>query len=80
MGIKEVAEINDGWIEELKNDKGYYEFLMYEPFTDQYWQERTKIVFCNINAYCVKDYDVFSKGDYILSWKIFEHISVQNKY
>jgi hypothetical protein len=50
MSLKDVQEINDGWIEELKND-GYYEFYTNEPFSVEYWYEKYKIVFCNINTF-----------------------------
>jgi hypothetical protein len=67
MSLKDVQEINDGWIEELKND-GYYEFYTNEPFSEEYWYEKYKIVFCNINVYGYIQPDDY----YSLSWKIFE--------
>jgi hypothetical protein len=70
MSKEKVGIINDRWIAQMKDDN-YYEFFMYEPFTDQYWSEKYKVIFCNINAYGVKAYDFQNEG-YILPWNIFE--------
>jgi hypothetical protein len=67
MSKEKVWEINDGWRDELK-ENGYHEFYMNEPFSEEYWKEKYKIVFCNVNHYGYND----PEDDYALSWKLFE--------
>jgi hypothetical protein len=45
--IELVRLINSKWFTELEKDKDL-EIVMYEPFTDEYWKEEYKIVFCNL--------------------------------
>jgi hypothetical protein len=47
-GIELVREINDEWIAALKAEDQDLCYLMYEPFADEYWTEKYKIVFCNL--------------------------------
>lgn len=65
MGKKELDEINDGWDDEMIND-GYHQFMTYQPFTENYWDQNTKIVFCNLETYDetlsgVLDLEVYKK-------------------
>ena len=45
--IELVRKINSQWLNELKNEGGFYGLLMNEPFFDKYWAQKYKIVFCN---------------------------------
>jgi len=52
--MEKIREINNEWItaleeeeKDLPNDKKL-RILMYEPFTDQYWKQKYKIVLCNL--------------------------------
>lgn len=65
MGKNELYEINDGWDFEMIND-GYHQFMTYQPFTDEYWNQKNKIVFCNLESYDetlsgVLDLEVYKK-------------------
>jgi hypothetical protein len=77
MSREEVREINDEWAKDLKEDGSYYAFYMFEPFSDAYWTEQYKIVFCNINTHgynvpqnaeAKKEFDQTP----VLIWEIFE--------
>jgi hypothetical protein len=46
-GIELVREINAEWIKSLEEDDTL-RILVYEPFTDEYWNEKYKIVWCNL--------------------------------
>ena len=46
-GIELVRKINHDWLKELEKDPSLG-ILMYEPFTDEYWKEKYKIVLCNL--------------------------------
>lgn len=46
-GIEAIREINNKWYNELKSDTNL-ELVMYEPFTNDYWAEKYKIVLCNL--------------------------------
>jgi hypothetical protein len=48
-GIELVRSINREWLAELENDKTLC-ILMDEPFTDDYWTEKYKIVLCNLES------------------------------
>jgi hypothetical protein len=50
-GIELVRAINHEWLEELEKDESLYGILMNEPFTDEYWEEKYKIVLCNLEGY-----------------------------
>lgn len=65
MGKRKLDEINDGWDEEMIYD-GYQIFATYQPFTDDYWNQKIKIVFCNLESYDeslngVLDLDVYKR-------------------
>jgi hypothetical protein len=48
-GIELVREINNEWVVELEEDPDLRNsILVYEPFTDEYWTEKYKIVWCNL--------------------------------
>ena len=56
MGIKELREINRKWGKMLYDDYvneylDYDTYWDYEPFTEAYWSQKHKIVFCNIEPY-----------------------------
>jgi hypothetical protein len=46
-----VSKINRDWLAELEKDTSLYGILMNEPFSDEYWSEKYKIVFCNLETY-----------------------------
>ena len=46
-GLELVKEINAEWYFELQKDSSLG-ILMYEPFSEQYWTEKYKIVLCNL--------------------------------
>jgi hypothetical protein len=46
-----VKAINRDWLSELEKDSSLYGILMNEPFSDDYWSEKYKIVFCNLESY-----------------------------
>jgi hypothetical protein len=78
MSKEEVRAINDGWANELKEDGSYDAFYMYEPFSDDYWKEDYKIVFCNTNPYGENvPQDLLAKKEFeetpVLIWEIFEN-------
>ncbi len=65
MGRKELNTINDIWTEEMEND-GYHQFMIYEPFSEDYWKQDVKIVLCNLETYDesvtgILDIDIFKK-------------------
>jgi hypothetical protein len=77
MSREEIRGINDGWADELKDDGSYDAFYMYEPFSDAYWTEKYKIVFCNTNPHGDNvPQDPIAKKDFdqtpVLIWEIFE--------
>jgi hypothetical protein len=47
-GIELVREINNEWLVSLEGEDPTLRYLMYEPFTDGYWAEKYKIVWCNL--------------------------------
>ena len=57
MSIEEVREINKAWEQFFQdiydpNENGdYTSYWHYEPFSDGYWNEKQKIVFCNVEAH-----------------------------
>jgi hypothetical protein len=46
-----VKAINRDWLTELEKDTSLCGILMNEPFSDEYWSENYKIVFCNLESY-----------------------------
>jgi hypothetical protein len=46
-----VKTINRNWLMELERDTSLFGILMNEPFSDEYWLEKYKIVFCNLESY-----------------------------
>jgi hypothetical protein len=48
---KLVETINQNWFAELEKDTSLFGILMNEPFSDEYWLEKYKIVFCNLESY-----------------------------
>jgi hypothetical protein len=46
-----IKAINRDWLSELEKDRSLYGILMNEPFSDEYWSEKYKIVFCNLESY-----------------------------
>jgi hypothetical protein len=50
-GIELVREINQKWLAKLEEDKSLYGILMNEPFSNDYWTEKYKIVLCNLESY-----------------------------
>ena len=47
--IKKVKEINQEWIKELEEDPQLKQLiLVYEPFSEDYWKEKYKIVWYNL--------------------------------
>jgi hypothetical protein len=46
-GIEKVREINQEWIKQNEEDPQLCT-LVYEPFTEEYWAEKYKIVWCNL--------------------------------
>jgi hypothetical protein len=77
MSKEEVLAINEKWTDELIND-GYdvdvsNGFFINEPFSEEYWNEKIKIVFCNVSAYGYPPED-----DHVFSWKIFEKSLIGN--
>jgi hypothetical protein len=77
MSKEKVRCINDEWADDIKRDGSYYEFYMYEPFSDAYWAEKRKIVFCNTNPYGYNvPQDPIAKKEFdqtpVLIWEIFE--------
>jgi hypothetical protein len=51
MAIEQVREINREWEAHLIDCEYSKSFWLNEPFSDDYWREKYKIVFCNLEAY-----------------------------
>jgi len=56
MSIEEVREINHKWdeilLQDVKDDLLEADTIWdYEPFSDDYWNQKTKIVLCNFEQY-----------------------------
>jgi len=49
-GIEKVRKINEEWLTELEKEKDLHGILMNEPFSDDYWKEKYKIVMCNLES------------------------------
>jgi hypothetical protein len=47
-GIELVKEINNEWLAALEGEDPELRYLMYEPFTNGYWAEKYRIVWCNL--------------------------------
>jgi len=77
MSKEEVRCINDEWAGDNIERSPYDEFYMYEPFSDAYWTEKYKIVFCNTNTHGQNvPQDPTAKAEFeqtpVLIWEIFE--------
>ena len=72
MPIKDIIEINKEWedfFQEMFDDPNdFYSFWHYKPFSDDYWNERTKIVFCNVEAHGNSGGNCYLTLDIFKSW------------
>jgi len=47
-GIELIRSINTEWLKALEEEDIELRYLMYQPFTDDYWNQKYKIVWCNL--------------------------------
>jgi len=80
MGKKELELINERWTKKLIAN-GIEDFLIYEPFTDSYWNEDTKITICNLETYGYDDCEIVKVNMQLFEqWMKDTHITKTCRY
>jgi len=68
MSKIDVDNINKSWNKKIE-EMGIYDYMVYSPFSDEYWNQQKKIVICNLETFGYDDCGVINVNiDQFAQW------------